>query len=245
MKSHKKSNSFEVVPIDDQQQRQQQHQQQEKQAHHVISAPEPEPLAPPAQSSWFSPRGRLVFLAAYLLINGVASLYFCLVQSSMHSVELCDSITSCLFYSSQGWPALGGQSKDLVVMSYISGSVSLLGGVLGIYGLLAAYKQSSSKVRFFARVWWIMIVIMIACTMLSLLFTVLHKDRFLNECVVLQGANAGLENCGSMYAAALVGSLIGCLIGLTMIWCYGEDVVRYSMDLDKIKEKTRRIENAS
>ncbi|KAG0221953.1 hypothetical protein BGX31_009434 [Mortierella sp. GBA43] len=210
MKSHKKSNSFEVVPIDDQQQRQQQHQQQEKQAHHVISAPEPEPLAPPAQSSWFSPRGRLVFLAAYLLINGVASLYFCLVQSSMHSVELCDSITSCLFYSSQGWPALGGQSKDLVVMSYISGSVSLLGGVLGIYGLLAAYK-----------------------------------DRFLNECVVLQGANAGLENCGSMYAAALVGSLIGCLIGLTMIWCYGEDVVRYSMDLDKIKEKTRRIENAS
>jgi len=58
----------------------------------------------------------------------------------MDSMELCDSVASCVLFATQGWPALGGNSVDLVVMSYISGCVSLLGGILGAYGLLAAYK---------------------------------------------------------------------------------------------------------
>lgn len=58
----------------------------------------------------------------------------------MESIEICYSFGSCLFYSTQGWPALGQQSIDLVVMSYISGTVSVFGGTLGAFGMYAAYK---------------------------------------------------------------------------------------------------------
>lgn len=45
-----------------------------------------------------------------------------------------------MFYSSQGWPALGEQTVDLFVMSYLSGTISVLGGILGAFGIYAAYK---------------------------------------------------------------------------------------------------------
>ncbi|KAF9940279.1 hypothetical protein BGZ67_008046 [Mortierella alpina] len=203
--------------------------------------------APPKEKKDFfhiSPRGRLVALAGYLLINGLSSLYFCLVQAGMESIEICYSFGSCLFYSTQGWPALGQQSIDLVVMSYISGTVSLLGGTLGAFGMYAAYKESSSKVRLFARAWWMMLGIIIGSTVLTLFLTVIHKERFLNQCGAEHDAVFGTAECGSMYVGALVGSLIGCLIGVTMIWCYGEDVANYSIQLDVVKDKTRRIEES-
>ncbi|KAF9977442.1 hypothetical protein BGZ75_010319 [Mortierella antarctica] len=162
----------------------------------------------------------------------------------MESIEICYSFGSCLFYSTQGWPALGQQSIDLVVMSYISGTVSLLGGTLGAFGMYAAYKESSSKVRLFARAWWMMIGIIIGSTVLTLFLTVIHKERFLNQCEAEHDAVFGTAECGSMYVGALVGSLIGCLIGVTMIWCYGEDVANYSIQLDVVKDKTRRIEES-
>lgn len=62
-----------------------------------------------------------------------------------------------------------------------------------------------------------MIVFMIACTIVSLLLTIVHKERFLNECIQKQDINSSVDKCGGMYAAALVGSILGCLIGLTMI----------------------------
>lgn len=73
-------------------------------------------------------------------ISGLSSLYFCLVQAGLDKIEVCESIAGCLFYSTQGWPALGEQSVDLLVMSYISGTISVIGGLLGTFGIYAAYK---------------------------------------------------------------------------------------------------------
>ncbi|KAI1311053.1 hypothetical protein EDD11_003560 [Mortierella claussenii] len=188
-----------------------------------------------------SPRGRLLALSIYLLITGLSSLYFCLVQAGMDKIELCDSIASCLFYSTQGWPAMGEQSKDLVLMSYLSGTISVLGGILGAFGIFAAYKESASKVRLFARVWWFMIGIFIGSTLLTLMLTVVHRERYLDQCAVEHDAVKHTQDCLTMYVAALLGSLIGCLIGATMIWCYGDDVVKYSDELQGIKNKTRPV----
>jgi hypothetical protein len=58
----------------------------------------------------------------------------------MDSIQICDSIANCLLFSTQGWPAMGEQSIDLLVMSYISGIISVVGGILGAFGILAAYK---------------------------------------------------------------------------------------------------------
>lgn len=73
-----------------------------------------------------------------------------------------------------------------------------------------------------------MIVIMIACTIVSLLLTIVHKQRFLNECVMGQGVGSSADKCSSMYASALVGSMLGCLIGMTMIvrtYIYSHEVL--------------------
>lgn len=51
-----------------------------------------------------------------------------------------------MFYSSQGWPALGEQTVDLLVMSYVSGTISVLGGVLGAFGIYAAFKVITLEV---------------------------------------------------------------------------------------------------
>ncbi|KAG0031223.1 hypothetical protein BGZ82_007085 [Podila clonocystis] len=171
----------------------------------------------------------------------MSSLYFCLVQAGLDKIEICESIAGCLFYSTQGWPALGEQSVDLLAMSYISGTISVIGGLLGTFGIYAAFKESSSKVRLFARAWWIMIGIFIGSTVMTLFLTVVHKTRFLDQCTLEHDAIMGTSECGAMYYAALAGSLIGCLIGVTMIWCYGEDVVKYSIELENIKNKQRRV----
>ena len=52
-----------------------------------------------------------------------------------------------MFYSSQGWPALGEQTVDLLVMSYVSGTISVLGGVLGAFGIYAAFKVKTLEIR--------------------------------------------------------------------------------------------------
>lgn len=75
----------------------------------------------------------------------MSSLYFCLVQAGLDKIEICESIAGCLFYSTQGWPALGEQSVDLLVMSYISGTISVIGGLLGTFGIYAAYKVQEQK----------------------------------------------------------------------------------------------------
>ncbi|KAF8936518.1 hypothetical protein BGZ47_009459 [Haplosporangium gracile] len=229
----KNSNSFELVSIDD---------------HSQLDASTSEPTHPPPSSKpqgccSISPRGRLIALAGYLLIAGLSSLYFCLVQAGMDSIQICDSIANCLLFSTQGWPAMGEQSIDLLVMSYISGTISVVGGILGAIGIFAAYKESSTMVRFFAKAWWIMIGVFLGSTALTLFLTVIHKDRFLDQCNLEHDAARGTSECGAMYVAALLGSLIGCLIGVTMIWCYGEDVVRYSIELGARKDKQRRVNN--
>ncbi|GJJ70111.1 hypothetical protein EMPS_02460 [Entomortierella parvispora] len=94
----------------------------------------------------------------------------------------------------------------------------------------------------FARVWWIMIGIFIGSTVLTLLLTVIHKELFLNQCGIEHDAPLGVDECGPMYLAALLGSMIGCLVGVTMIWCYGEDVVKYSIQLETVKGKQRQID---
>ncbi|KAI8603510.1 hypothetical protein EDD21DRAFT_368899 [Dissophora ornata] len=134
MTEPKNSSSFEVVLIDD---------------HHSGSnnsrpvAPEVERTLLSNRHGWIylSPRGRLQALACYLLISGLLSLYFCLVQAGMETIKLCGSVASCFLYSTQGWPALGEQSVDLLVVSYFSGGVSVLGGILGAFGLYASYKD--------------------------------------------------------------------------------------------------------
>ncbi|KAF9305403.1 hypothetical protein BGZ74_010362 [Mortierella antarctica] len=225
----KNSNSFEMVSIDD----------------NAPSPTTPQALLSPHRQQreqsciFMSPRGRLVALAGYLMISGMSSLYFCLVQAGLDKIEICESIAGCLFYSTQGWPALGEQSVDLLVMSYISGTISVMGGLLGTFGIYAAYKESSSKVRLFARAWWIMIGIFIGTTVMTLFLTVVHKTRFLDQCTLEHDAILDTSECGAMYYAALAGSLIGCLIGVTMIWCYGEDVVKYSIELENLKNKQR------
>ncbi|KAG0355704.1 hypothetical protein BGZ54_001048 [Gamsiella multidivaricata] len=127
-------------------------------------------------------------------------------------------------------------------MSYISGSISVMGGILGTFGIYAAYKKSATKVRLFAKAWWIMIGMFIGSTVLTLFLTVVHRDRFLVQCAIEHDEILGTAECDTMYGAALLGSLIGCLIGVTMVWCYGEDVVRYSVELETAEEKTRRLE---
>ena len=72
-------------------------------------------------------------------------------------------------------------------------------------------------VRFFAKAWWIMIGVFLGSTALTLFLTVIHKDRFLDQCSLEHDAARGTSECGAMYVAALFGSLIGCLIGVTMI----------------------------
>lgn len=72
-------------------------------------------------------------------------------------------------------------------------------------------------VRFFAKAWWIMIGMFLGSTALTLFLTVIHKDRFLDQCSLEHDATQGTSECGAMYVAALLGSLIGCLIGVTMI----------------------------
>ncbi|KAF9429885.1 hypothetical protein BGZ94_009074 [Podila epigama] len=124
----KHSNSFEVVSIDDNDP--------------PSAAPaSPNPRNQRSKSCFtLSPRSRLVVLAGYLMASGLSSLYFCLVQAGLNRIEICPSVTGCLLYSVQGWPALGQQSMDLLVMSYISGFVSVMGGLLGTLGIYAAYK---------------------------------------------------------------------------------------------------------
>ncbi|KAF9094655.1 hypothetical protein BGX23_001824 [Mortierella sp. AD031] len=139
---------------------------------------------------------------------------------------------------------MGEQSIDLLVMSYISGVVSVVGGILGAFGIYAAYKESSTMMRWFAKAWWVMIGVILGSTALTLFLTVTHKDRFLSQCSLEHDAVRGTTECGAMYAAALIGSLFGCLIGVTMIWCYGEDVVRYSVELGALKDKQRRANNS-
>ncbi|KAG0347615.1 hypothetical protein BG004_007376 [Podila humilis] len=228
----KNSNSFEMVSIDDS----------------VHSPTTPDALLPSQRQRqsqgcfYLSPRARLVALALYLMTSGMSSLYFCLVQAGLERLEICESITGCLLYSAQGWPALGEQSIDLVVMSFISGSISVTGGILGTFGIYAAYKESSSKVRLFAKVWWIMIGVFIGSTVMTLFLTVVHKARFLDQCTIEHDTVLGTSECGAMYYAALVGSVVGCLIGVTMIWCYGDDVVRNSapMSLDNVTTVAKR-----
>ncbi|KAF9153095.1 hypothetical protein BG015_004076 [Linnemannia schmuckeri] len=227
----KNSNSFELVSIVD-------HSQLDAS---TSEPPHPPPSSKPQGCCSISPRGRLTALASYLLIAGLSSLYFCLVQAGMDSIHICDSIANCLLFSTQGWPAMGDQSVDLLAMSYISGTISVVGGILGAFGIFAAYKESSTMVRFFAKVWWIMIGVFLGSTALTLFLTVIHKDRFLDQCGLEHDAARGTSECGAMYVAALLGSLIGCLIGVTMIWCYGEDVVRYSIELGARKDKQRRV----
>ncbi|KAG0277435.1 hypothetical protein BGZ95_005949 [Linnemannia exigua] len=229
----KNSNSFELVSIDD-------HSQLDASTSEQTNPPPP---PKPQGCSSITPRGRLVALAGYLLIAGLSSLYFCLVQAGMDSIHICDSIANCLLFSTQGWPALGEQSIDLLAMSYISGIVSVIGGILGAFGICAAYKESSTMVRIFAKAWWIMIGVILGTTALTLFLTVIHKDRFHDQCSLEHDAVRGTSECGAMYVAALLGSLIGCLIGVTMIWCYGEDVVRYSIELGTHKDKQRRVNN--
>lgn len=67
----------------------------------------------------------------------------------MDKIQICDSIANCLLFSTQGWPAMGEQSIDLLVMSYISGTISVVGGILGAFGILAAYKVN--HYHFFCR----------------------------------------------------------------------------------------------
>ncbi|KAF9910151.1 hypothetical protein EC991_007283 [Linnemannia zychae] len=98
-------------------------------------------------------------------------------------------------------------------------------------------------VRGFAKAWWVMIGVILGTTALTFFLTVVHKDRFHDECSVVHDAVRGTSECDAMYVAALLGSLIGCLIGVTMIWCYGEDVVRYSVELGVRKDKQRRVNN--
>ncbi|KAF9160019.1 hypothetical protein DFQ26_005968 [Actinomortierella ambigua] len=185
-------------------------------------------------------RGRLVFLAAYLLISASASLYFSLVQAGLGQLDYCHSIASCFINSSQGWPAMGQGSMDLVIMSYMSGLVSVLGGLLGFLALWGAIKKSASKVMLFARLWWGMIGIMIGSTILTLFMTIAHREQFMDACQVAhQDAQLSPESCGFMYGSAVVGSVFGCLIGVTMIWCYGSDVLDYAKELQRVKEKTR------
>ncbi|KAF9360330.1 hypothetical protein BGX26_009800 [Mortierella sp. AD094] len=232
MTETKNSNSFEVVSIDDRT--------------HVEASTGVDRTSLRDLGCWnLSPKDRLVALAAYLLISGASSLYFCLVQAGMESIKLCETVASCLFYSTQGWPAMGEQTIDLLVMSYISGSISVVGGVLGAFGIYAAYKESASKVRLFARAWWFMIGIFIGSTVLTLFLTVIHKERFLKQCSVEHDSLLGTSDCGMMYAAALLGSLIGCLIGVTMILCYCGDVVKYSVELENAKQKTQRTDSSS
>ncbi|KAF9435502.1 hypothetical protein BGZ76_006161 [Entomortierella beljakovae] len=207
MTEPKNSSSFEVVSIDGQ-------------GNHEpnIQTSSPNSTSTKAQGCMnLSPRGRLIALAAYLMISGASSLYFSLIQASMRSIDLCETVAGCLFYSTQGWPALGQQTIDLFVMSYISGIVSVIGGILGAFGIYAAYKESATKVRLFARAWRFMIGIMIGSTILTLFLTVIHKERFLNQCFIEHDTVLETSECGTMYAAALLGSLIGCLIGVTMI----------------------------
>ncbi|KAF9394565.1 hypothetical protein BGX21_010337 [Mortierella sp. AD011] len=214
----KNSNSFEVVSIDDRT--------------HVETLTGVEKTSPRDLGYWsISPKGRLIALAAYLL-------------AGTDNIKLCDNVASCLFYSTQGWPAMGEQTIDLLVMSYISGTISVVGGVLGAFGIYAAYKESASKVRLFARAWWFMIGIFIGSTVLTLFLTVVHKQRFLDQCYVEHDSLLGTSDCGTMYAAALLGSLIGCLIGVTMILCYCGDVVKYSVELENVKQKTQRTDGA-
>ncbi|KAG0288228.1 hypothetical protein BGZ98_004337 [Dissophora globulifera] len=128
-------------------------------------------------------------------------------------------------------------------MSYISGAISVVGGVLGAFGLYAAYKKSASKVKLFARTWLFMIGMFIGSTLLTLFLTIIHKDRFQAQCAAEHDSPLGTHECGAMYVGALLGSLLGCLIGVTMIWCYGEDVVKYSIQLEMSKDKARGVEN--
>ncbi|KAF9203132.1 hypothetical protein BGZ49_006747 [Haplosporangium sp. Z 27] len=139
---------------------------------------------------------------------------------------------------------MGAQTIDLLVMSYVSGTISTAVGVLGAFGIYAAYKESASKVRLFAKTWWIMIGIFIGSAVLTLFLTVIHKEQFLAQCSVEHDAVLGTSDCGIMYAAALLGSLIGCVIGVTMILCYCGDVVRYSLQLENAKQKTQRTDSS-
>ncbi|KAG0258650.1 hypothetical protein DFQ27_004526 [Actinomortierella ambigua] len=173
-------------------------------------------------------------------ISASASLYFSLVQAGLGQLDYCHSIASCFINSSQGWPAMGQGSMDLVIMSYMSGLVSVLGGLLGFLALWGAIKKSASKVMLFARLWWGMIGIMIGSTILTLVMTIAHREQFMDACQVAhQDAQLSPESCGFMYGSAVVGSVFGCLIGVTMIWCYGSDVLDYAKELQRVKEKTR------
>ncbi|KAF9972518.1 hypothetical protein BGZ73_004338 [Actinomortierella ambigua] len=185
-------------------------------------------------------RGRLLFLAGYLLISASASLYFSLVQAGLGQLEFCHSIASCFINSSQGWPALGQGSLDILIMSYMSGIVSVLGGLLGCLALWGAIRKSASKVMLFARLWWGMIGIMIGATILNLVLTLAHRPQFMDACnVAHEEGQLDPESCDVMYGAAVVGSVFGCFIGVTMVWCYGSDVLDYAKQLQCVKEKTR------
>jgi hypothetical protein len=72
-------------------------------------------------------------------------------------------------------------------------------------------------VRGFAKAWWVMIGVIFGTTAVTLFLTVIHKDRFHEQCSVEHDAVRGTSECDAMYVAALLGSLIGCLIGVTMI----------------------------
>ncbi|KAF9106724.1 hypothetical protein BGX27_009039 [Mortierella sp. AM989] len=166
-------------------------------------------------------------------------------ESGIENIAVCDSVPNCLFYSTQGWPAMGEQTVDLLVMSYASGSISVVGGILGAFGIYAAYKESAFKVHLFARAWRFMIGMFIGSTILTLFLTVIHKERFLSQCFVEHDSVLGTSDCGVMYAAALLGSLVGCLIGVAMILCYCGDVVKYSVQLENAEQKTRCTDNYS
>ncbi|KAG0221960.1 hypothetical protein BGW41_006285 [Actinomortierella wolfii] len=190
-------------------------------------------------------RGRLIVLATYLLISASASLYFSLVQAGLGQLDYCHSIASCFINSSQGWPAMGQGSLDLVTMSYISGTISVMGGLLGCLAMWGAVKKSASKVMLFARLWWGMIGIMIGATILTLVLTIVHRPQFMDACQVEQNdGELHDESCHVMYASAVVGSIFGCLVGVAMIWCYGSDVLDYAKQLQRVKEKTRMYEGA-
>lgn len=67
-----------------------------------------------------------------------------------------------------------------------------------------------------------MIGIFIGSTVLTLLLTVVHKELFLRQCGIEHDTPLGLDECGPMYLAALLGSMIGCLVGVTMIVSLGK-----------------------
>ncbi|KAG0251052.1 hypothetical protein BG011_007882 [Mortierella polycephala] len=226
----KNSSSFEVVTIDD---------------HAPAQSQAPKSPLPSRVKARFniSPRSRLVAVALYQLINGLLSLYFCLIRTSTETIELCDSVMDCLFYSFQGWPALGLETMDLRDMSYVCGIVSLFGGVIGVFGIYSLYKESSAKVLLFGSGWCIATIATIVTTFMSLFLTINHNGRFLNQCRVEHDSVLGRNECAMMYAAALLGSLVACLVSVIMICCYGNDIARYSTELEAVKNKTRKIED--